>query len=98
MGDDSRDPLDRQRTSRPRVGQALKNPAKALGLVLIAIGVVALGICLFSLARGQVGAGIGAVVVSVLATGAGSAWLAREASRLRELEREQNIDRRGSRD
>lgn len=34
MGDTARDPLDHQRSSRPRVGQALKNPAKAPGVLL----------------------------------------------------------------
>lgn len=96
MGRASRDPLDHQRTSRPRVGQTLKNPAKASGVLLVAVGVAALAICLVSFAHRQVGAAIAAVVISLLAFGAGLALLSREARRLRELERQQNIDHRGS--
>lgn len=92
MGDTARDPLDHQRSSRPRVGQALKNPAKAPGLLLVGAGVVALAICLACFADGRVGAGIVAAVVSVLAAAAGLAWLTREARRLRELEREHGSD------
>lgn len=49
---------------------------------------VALAICLACFAAGKVGAGIAAVVVSLLAAAAGLAWLTREARRLRELERQ----------
>lgn len=88
MGDTARDPLDHQRSSRPRVGQALKNPAKAPGLLLVGFGVVALAICLACFADERIGAGIAAAVVSLLAAGAGLVWLAREARRLRGLERQ----------
>lgn len=97
MGDTARDPLDHQRSSRPRVGQALKNPAKAPGLLLVGAGVVALAICLACFAAGKVGAGIAAVVVSLLAAAAGLAWLTREARRLRELERQHTSTGSGGR-
>lgn len=86
MGDTFRDPLDHQRSSRPRVGQTLKNPAKLPGLVLVAVGVVALGICLVSFACQQVGTAVVAAAIALLALATGLAWLAREARRLRELE------------
>ncbi|WP_242657620.1 LapA family protein [Mycobacterium intracellulare] len=88
MGDTARDPLDHQRSSRPRVGQALKNPAKAPGVLLVGAGVVALAICLACFADGRVGAGVAAAAVSLLTAAAGLAWLTTEARRLRELERQ----------
>lgn len=92
MGDTSSDPLDRQRSSRPRVGQMLKNPAKAPGLFFVAVAVVALGIGVASLAYRQVGAGITAIIISLLAAAAGVVVLVKEAIRLRKLERPRNIN------
>lgn len=96
MGDTARDPLDHQRSSRPQVGQALKNPAKAPGLLLVGAGVVALAICLACFADERVGAGIVAAVVSLVAVGAGLAWLTREARRLRGLEHQNTINHAAS--
>jgi CHASE2 domain-containing sensor protein len=93
MGDNSRDPIDHERTSRPRVGQALKSPAKVPGLLFVAAGAVAFAFCLVLFVHGQVGAGIVAVVISLLAAGVGSIWLAREARRVREIEAQHNKQR-----
>ncbi|MCA2244750.1 LapA family protein [Mycobacterium sp. WUMAC-067] len=57
-------------------------------MLLVGAGVVAFAICLACFADGRVDAGIVAAVVSLLAAGAGLAWLTREARRLRELERQ----------
>lgn len=95
MGDNSRDPIDHERTSRPRVGQALKSPAKIPGLLFVAAGVVAFVFCVALFAHGQVGAGIVAVIISLVATAIGSIWLAREARRVREIEAQHNIKHRG---
>jgi Flp pilus assembly protein TadB len=88
MGDTSSDPIDHHRTTRPRAGESLKNGAKTPGLLLVAIGVVAFVVCLASFALRQVGVGVAAVAVTLLATGAGFAWLAMESRRVRQLQRE----------
>lgn len=92
MGDTSRDPIDHSRTSRPRVGQTLKNPAKIPGLFFIAAGLVAFAICLADLALGQTTVAIAAGVTALVATMIGGVWLAREARRARALEGQQNFD------
>ncbi|EUA35386.1 hypothetical protein I552_6188 [Mycobacterium xenopi 3993] len=52
-------------------------------------GVVAMAICVAAFAMGQVGVGIAAVVVALLASAAGMAWLAAERRRVRDIERRQ---------
>ncbi|ORA08870.1 hypothetical protein [Mycobacterium arosiense] len=81
------DPVDHLRTSRPLVGQALKSPAKEPGLLLMAVGLVAYGICLTCFAHCQYGAGLIAAGISLVAMTAGAAWLWKEARRVRKLER-----------
>lgn len=66
----------------------MKNPVKAPGFVLLAAGAVAFVVCLVSFAHGQVGVGVGAVVITLLAAGAGLAWLTMEGRRIRQAERD----------
>lgn len=86
----SNDPVDHQRTSRPLVGQALKSPAKEPALLLMAVGLVAYGICLACLAHGRYGDGLVAAVITLLAMATGGAWLWIEARRVRKLESDWN--------
>ena len=86
----SNDPVDHQRTSRPLVGQALKSPAKEPALLLMAVGLVAYGICLASLAHRLYETGFIAAVISLLAMATGGAWLWIEARRVRKLESDWN--------
>ncbi|HYB35141.1 MAG TPA: protein UsfY [Mycobacterium sp.] len=95
MGETSRDPVDHARTTQPRAGESMKDTARIPGLILVAAGVVAFVICLANFALGQIGVGIAAVVVALLAGGAGLAWLAMERRRVREAERQWLINRRG---
>jgi hypothetical protein len=88
MGDTSRDPIDRHRTTRSRAGESMKNAARTPGMFLVAAGVVAFAVCLASFALRQVGLGVGAAVVALLATGAGFGWMAMESRRIRHVERE----------
>ncbi len=88
MGDTSRDPVDHDRTTQPHAGESMKNGAKTPALLLLAVGVVAFVVCLASFAERQVGIGVGAVVVALLATGAGFAWLGMESRRIRQVQRE----------
>ncbi|MEE2853287.1 MAG: LapA family protein [Actinomycetota bacterium] len=84
------DPVDHQRTSRPLVGQALKSPAKEPALLLMAVGLVAYGLCLACLAHCQYGNALIAAVISLLALATGGAWLWVEARRVRKLDSDWN--------
>ena len=88
MGDTASDPIDHHRTTQPLAGETMKNTAKTPGLVLVAAAVVAFVVCLASFAMRQVGVGVGAAIVTLLAAGASLAWLAMEARLVREVERE----------
>ena len=87
----SNDPVDHLRTSRPLVGQALKSPAKEPALLLMAVGLVAYGICLASLAHRLYQTGLIAAGISLLAMGTGGAWLWKEARRVRKLDSDWNL-------
>jgi hypothetical protein len=80
------DPTDRHRTTQPLAGESMKNPAKAPGFILIVAGVVAFVVCLVDFALGQVGVGVAAIVVALLAAAAGLAWLSMEGTRVRHVE------------
>ena len=88
MGDDASDPIDHHRTTQPVAGETMKNTAKTPGLVFLAVAVVAFVICLASFAVRQVGVGVGAAIVALLAAGAALAWLTMEGRRVRQVERE----------
>jgi uncharacterized membrane protein YcjF (UPF0283 family) len=88
MGDTSRDPIDHQRTTDPRAGESMKSGLKTPGLLLLAVGVVAIVVCLASFAQRQVNVGIAAIAVALLATGAGFAWLGMESRRVRQVQRD----------
>jgi protein-S-isoprenylcysteine O-methyltransferase Ste14 len=88
MGDTASDPIDHQRTTQPLAGETMKNTAKVPGLAFVALAVVAFVVCLASFAVRQVNVGIGAAIVALLAAGAALAWLAMEARRVRQVQRE----------
>jgi hypothetical protein len=88
MGDTASDPIDHDRTTQPLAGETMKNTAKTPGLFLVAVAVVAFVVCLASFALRQVGVGLGAAIVTLLAAGAALAWSAMEARRVREVQRE----------
>jgi hypothetical protein len=87
MGDTSDDPIDHHRTTRPRAGESMKSGLKTPGLILLAVGVVAIVVCLVSFAGRQVTVGVGAIAVALLATGAGFAWLGMDSRRVRQVQR-----------
>ncbi|MBO0864678.1 MAG: LapA family protein [Mycobacterium sp.] len=74
----------------------MKDTAKLPGIVLLAAGVVAFVICLASFALRQIGVGVAAIIVALLAAGAGLSWLAMERRRLRALEREWRAGQHGA--
>jgi uncharacterized membrane-anchored protein len=66
----------------------MKSGVKTPGLLLLAVGVVAIVVCLASFAQRQVTVGIGAIAVALLASGAGFAWLGMESRRIRQVQRD----------
>ena len=96
MGDTSRDPIDHHRTT-DRARRIDEERREDAALLLFAVGVVAFVVCLASFAERQVGVGVGAVVVALLATGAGFAWLGMESRRIRQVQQEwKSIHRPGT--
>lgn len=96
MGDTSEDPIDHHRTTDPRAGESMKSGVKTPGLILLAVGVVAIVVCLASFAGRHVTVGIGAIAVALLAIGAGFAWLGMESRRVRQVQREWQSSHRES--
>jgi uncharacterized membrane-anchored protein len=94
MADTSSDPIDHQRTTDPRAGEAMKSGVKTPGLLLLAVGVVAIVVGLASFAERYVTVGVGAIVVALLASGAGFAWLGMESRRVRQVQRERKSSHR----
>lgn len=61
------DPIDHYRTTRAHAGEAMKNGTNAIGIVGVAIAVIALISGLAALASGHAAAGIAALAIAVLA-------------------------------
>lgn len=58
------------------------------GLVVVAAAVLAFVVCVASFSLGEIGAGITAAIVGLLAFGAGLSWLDMDRRRIRQAERE----------
>jgi Flp pilus assembly protein TadB len=94
MGDASRDRIDHRPTNGLRTGESLADGWPMPGTFLVAAGGAAFVICLVAFAWAQVGVGVAAFVVSLLALGAGLASLTMDGRRARHVERERLISRR----
>jgi tetrahydromethanopterin S-methyltransferase subunit C len=90
------DPVDHARTVRKHAGESMKYGPNGFGLILIAIGVVAVVVCLAAFALGNVGAGGVAVVVAAVAFVAGGAWLGLMHRRVRIMEERYAADHPGA--
>lgn len=97
MGGTASDPIDHQRTTQPLARETMKNTAKVPGLAFVAVAVLAFVVCLASFAVRQVNVGIGAAIVALLAAGAALAWVAMEARRVRQVQRERSSFHRRAR-
>jgi uncharacterized membrane protein HdeD (DUF308 family) len=75
VGDTSEDPVDHARTTRQHAGETMKNGANAPGLILLAVGVVALVISLAAFATGNPSVGTVAAAIAVAAAAVGGGWL-----------------------
>lgn len=88
-------PTDHARTTHQRAGEWFKNSRDALGLVLLAVGVVALVVCLAAAAYGSTGWSFLMGSIAGVAGAAGAAWLFFEGRRVRRVEawRSADLDR-----
>ena len=73
----------------------MQDSVRRHGLVLTAGGVLTFAVCLANFALGHVGADVAAVIVELLAFGAGLAWLAMDSRRVRQGERDWFINHPG---
>lgn len=80
-------PVDHDRTADPQMGAAGQTP----GLLVVAAAALAFVVCVANFALGQVGAGVAAAIVAMLAFGAGLSWLAMDRRRIRDAERHWTI-------
>lgn len=92
MTDRRGDPTDHARTTRPRVGEAMKDGRSLGGYALIGVAVLALVICLGAAARGVMGWAIGAGAVALLTVAVGALWVYAERRRVARIAREYAID------
>jgi hypothetical protein len=88
MRHDNRSPVDDDRTGRRYADGPPQDSVHAPGLVVIGAAVLALVVCVTNFALGQVGAGIVAAIIGLMALGAGLDWLAMDRRRIRQAERE----------
>jgi hypothetical protein len=88
MRDNSRGLVDDDRTTPRYADEPVKDSARRPGLVVVGAGVLAFVVCVTNFALGEVGGGIAAVIVGLLAFGAGLDWLAMDRRRIRQAERE----------
>lgn len=77
---------DHARTTRSHAGEGLEDGYNFPGIILCALGVIALGLCLTAIGYGFAGwATIGAIA-AVLLTGAGVVWILLEHRRVKAKE------------
>jgi len=69
-------------------GSETKRGDTTRGLVVVAAAVPAFVVCVASFSLGEIGAGITAAIVGLLAFGAGLSWLDMDRRRIRQAERE----------
>ncbi len=88
MRHDRRKPVDHDRISRRYADGPPQHSVRTPGLVVVAAALLALVVCVTNFALGEVGAGIIAAIIGLMALGAGLDWLAMDRRRIRQAERE----------
>jgi hypothetical protein len=58
------------------------------GLIVVGAAVLALVVCVTNFALGEVGAGVAAAIIGLMALGAGLDWLSMDRRRIRQAERD----------
>jgi protein-S-isoprenylcysteine O-methyltransferase Ste14 len=89
----SQNPTDHARTTHQRAGEWFKNSRDAPGLVLLAVGVVAMVISLAVAAHGDTSSAVLTGSVAMAAGGAGTIWLFVEGRRVGRVESKRSAKR-----
>ena len=92
MSDRRADPTDHARTTRPRVGEAMKDSRSLGGYALLGVAILALVICIGAAARGVMDWAIGAGAVALVTAAIGSVWVYAERKRVARVARQNAID------
>ncbi len=67
--------------------ETMTTTAKTQGLLLVGLVVLSFAVCLTCFAIGQIGVGVSAASITLLAVGAALSWLTTEARRVRDVQR-----------
>ena len=88
-GSDADESMQGSETTRGETtrGQTMRGQTMR-GFVVVAAAVLAFVVCVASFSLGEIGAGITAAIVGLLAFGAGLSWLDMDRRRIRQAERE----------
>jgi hypothetical protein len=88
MRRNNRNPVDHDRTSARLVNEPPQDSVRTPGLIVVGAAVLALVVCVTNFALGEVGAGIAAAIIGLMALGAGLDWLSMDRRRIRQAERD----------
>jgi hypothetical protein len=88
MRHNTRNPVDHDRISGRLADRPPRDALRTPGLVVVGAAVLALVVCVTNFALGQVGPGIVAAIIGLMALGAGLDWLAMDRRRIRQAERD----------
>jgi membrane associated rhomboid family serine protease len=81
-------PVDHDRTSAGPIDEPPQNSVRTPGLLVVGAAVLALVVCVTNFALGEVGVGIAAAIIGLMALGAGLDWLSMDGRRIRQAERD----------
>ena len=84
----ARDLADHHQIAGSDADESMQGSETTGGLVVVAAAVLAFVVCVASFSLGEIGAGITAAIVGLLAFGAGLSWLDMDRRRIRQAERE----------
>lgn len=85
-GSDPTDPVDHYRTTRQHAGEAMKDGENSVGIVGVAMAVIALVVGLTALATEHILEGVASLVIGLAVGAVGLVWLHRAHRHVREDE------------
>jgi hypothetical protein len=88
MRHNRRNPVDDGRTTGRYADGPPQDSVRTPGLAVVGAAVLALVVCVTNFALGQVGAGVTAAIIGLMALGAGLDWLGMDRRRVRQAQRE----------
>ena len=88
MGHESCDGVGGDRITRREGDESVRRSRWTSGHLVVGAGLVAVVVCVANFALGEVGAGIAAAIVGLMAFGVGLDWIGMDRRRIRQAERE----------